>query len=124
MCAEEKPSAEAEIVRAIKPYGPGRFYLNASCLETPGYRARNPGITPSIIILPLSFLRCRREQQLIRRALYKTALHHCVGQLFGHKPIPARGTMRILGAEIFVPPALRNQALKHRDLIHERYRML
>ena len=48
MCAKKVPSAEAEIVRAVKPNGRRRFYRDASCRETPGYRARNPGGSPPV----------------------------------------------------------------------------
>ena len=46
MCAKEEPFAEAEIVRAIKPNSRRHFSRDASCRETPGYRARNPGGNP------------------------------------------------------------------------------
>ena len=46
MCAKERPSAKAEIIRAGKPPCQERFYRDDSCRETPGYRAHNPGASP------------------------------------------------------------------------------
>ena len=46
MCAKEKPSAEAEIIRVGKPAVRERFNRDAFCPEMPGYRARNPGGDP------------------------------------------------------------------------------
>ncbi|HOZ01381.1 MAG TPA: transposase, partial [Candidatus Syntrophosphaera sp.] len=46
MFAKEEASVKAEIVRIIKPISQGRFYRDASCQKTLGYRARDPGGSP------------------------------------------------------------------------------
>ena len=46
MCAEKELSTKTQIIWAVKPNGQERFFRDASCPETPVYRARNPGGDP------------------------------------------------------------------------------
>ena len=46
MCAEKELSTKTKIIWAVKPNGQERFFRDASCPETPVYRARNPGGDP------------------------------------------------------------------------------